>query len=87
MANYKSTTEKGKCVFCEIAKGNFHTPGIFWEDKEFMAFLSIYPNTEGFTVVIPKKHYSSDVLSLPDKFLEKFILRSKKVSKIFYTLS
>lgn len=82
MANYKTNTKEGKCVFCEIAKGNLHTPGIFWEDKEFMAFLSIFPNTEGFTVVIPKKHYDSDVLSLEDKFLHKFISASKKVSKI-----
>jgi diadenosine tetraphosphate (Ap4A) HIT family hydrolase len=47
-----------------------------------MAFLSIFPNTDGFTVVIPKKHYGSDVLSLEDKFLHKFISASKKVSKV-----
>jgi len=82
MVKYNINTKEGKCVFCEIAKGNLNTPGIFYEDKEFMAFLSIYPNTEGFTVVIPKKHYSSDVLSLEDKFLHKFISASKKVSKI-----
>jgi diadenosine tetraphosphate (Ap4A) HIT family hydrolase len=82
MANYKSSTKEGKCIFCEIVKGNIQTPGIFWEDKEFIAFLSTWPSTEGFTVVIPKKHYGSDVLAMPDKTLQKFIIVAKKVSNI-----
>lgn len=82
MVKYNTNTKEGKCIFCEIARKRLETPGIFYEDKEFMAFLSIYPNTEGFTVVIPKKHYSSDVLSLEDKFLHRFVSVSKKVSKI-----
>lgn len=71
-----------KCIFCEIVKGNLTTPGIFWEDDEFMCFLTLWPNTEGFSVIIPKKHYGSDVLALPDDVLERFIIASKKVSKI-----
>jgi len=82
MVKYNSYTKEGKCIFCEILKGNISTPGIFWEDKDFLAFLSIFPNTLGYTVLIPKKHYSSDVLAMPDKTLEKFILAAKKVSKI-----
>jgi len=82
MANYKSSTDEGKCVFCEIIKGNISTPGIFWEDKEFLAFLSTWPNTEGFTVLVPKKHYPSDVLALPDKELRKIIIAAKNVSNI-----
>jgi histidine triad (HIT) family protein len=85
MADYKSYTEDGKCIFCEIAKGNLQTPGIFWEDEEFMAFLSTYPNTEGFSVVIPKEHYGSDVLAMPDQKLQKFIIAAKKISKILIT--
>lgn len=79
---YKSSTEEGKCVFCEIANGNIQTPGIFWEDSNYIAFLSVYPNTEGFTVLMPKKHYGSNVLSMLDKELQEFILAAKKVSKI-----
>jgi diadenosine tetraphosphate (Ap4A) HIT family hydrolase len=82
MANYKSSTEEGKCVFCEIIKGNISTPGIYWEDKDFMAFLSTWPNTGGFTVLVPKKHYSSDVLIMPDKDLKKIIIAVKTVSGI-----
>jgi histidine triad (HIT) family protein len=82
MANYKSSTDTGKCIFCEIIKGKIQTPGIFWEDKTFMAFLSTWPSTEGFTVVVPKKHYASDVLAMPDPVLKKFIIAGKNVSKI-----
>ncbi|MDX9913433.1 MAG: HIT family protein [Candidatus Moranbacteria bacterium] len=82
MVKYKSKTEEGACIFCEIAASKIETPGIFWEDKNFMAFLSIFPNTQGATVLIPKKHYASDVLDLPDEVLKKIVLAAKKVSKI-----
>ena len=82
MADYKSSTDEGKCIFCEIVNGNIKSPGIFWEDKQFMAFLSTWPSVEGFTVVVPKKHYGSDVLAMPDKILQEFIIAAKKVSKI-----
>ncbi len=70
------------CLFCNFVSGNIKTPWIFWEDDEFMAFLTIFPNTEWVTVVIPKKHLSSDVLSLADDYLQKFIVAAKKVAKI-----
>lgn len=79
---YDSKDKHGDCIFCKIVSGEIKTPGIFWEDDEHMAFLSIFPNTEGFSVVIPKKHYGSDVLELKDDVLHKLILASKQVSKI-----
>jgi len=82
MANYKANTEEGKCIFCEIVLGNLKTPGVFWEDDEFMAWLAIDPNTEGFTCVIPKKHFDSNVLNMSDDILQRFVIASKKVSKI-----
>ncbi len=82
MATYDATTKDNKCIFCEIAQGRFETPGIFWENDEFMAFLSIDPNTEGFSCVIPKEHHGSDVLKIPDDMLQKFILASKTVATI-----
>jgi diadenosine tetraphosphate (Ap4A) HIT family hydrolase len=32
MAEYSTKTEKGDCIFCEIANGNIDTPGIFWKE-------------------------------------------------------
>jgi len=82
MSEYKSLTDEGACVFCEIVKGTIQTPGLFWEDPEFMAFLSTWPSVEGFTVVIPKDHHASDCLAMPDDVLQNFILVAKKVSTI-----
>jgi diadenosine tetraphosphate (Ap4A) HIT family hydrolase len=84
MADYKSKTEKGKCIFCEIASGRMEPlgGGKFWENKKYMAWLSPFPNTPGFTVVIPKKHYPSDVLQMPDKDLQEFVLEAKNISRL-----
>jgi histidine triad (HIT) family protein len=82
MTKYDSKTKEGKCIFCGIIEGSINTPGMFWEDDNFMAFLSTYPNTEGFTVVVPKKHYGSDVLAMPDEIFGEFVLAAKKVSVI-----
>lgn len=44
------------CIFCKIVKGEIPSYKIY-EDTEFLAFLDIFPATEGYTLVIPKKHY------------------------------
>lgn len=82
MAQYEAQTKDNKCIFCEIATGNIKTPGLFWQDKEFMAWLAIDPNTEGFTCVIPKQHFGSDVLKMSDDVLQRFIIVSKKIAQI-----
>lgn len=82
MPSYDSSTKDGKCIFCEIINGHIQTPGVFWEDEKFMAFLSTYPSVKGHTVVVPKKHYASDCLAMPDEVLQDFILAAKKVSNI-----
>ncbi|MBI2656604.1 HIT family protein [Candidatus Woesearchaeota archaeon] len=70
------------CEFCDLAYKKVKFPGTFWEDKKHIAFLSGRPNTEGFAVVITKKHFGSNVLAMPDKELQELVLASKKVSKI-----
>ena len=82
MAKYNSTTKDNKCIFCEIILGNIKTPGVFWEDEEFMAWLAIDPNTDGFTCVILKAHFGSDILKMPDQELQRFIVAAKSVSGI-----
>ena len=41
------------CLFCKIASGEVSCHKI-WEDENHLAFLSVYPNTEGVSVVITK---------------------------------
>ncbi len=44
------------CVFCKIVAGRL--PGYrVYEDKNYLAFLSITPLNPGHTLVIPKKHF------------------------------
>ncbi len=81
MAKYNPKTKDEKCVFCEIVTGNIPA-SIYWQNDEFMAFLSIDPNTEGFSCVIPKTHFDSDVMKMPDDVLQRFILAAKEVSKV-----
>jgi len=69
------------CIFCKIVSGESLSYTI-WEDEKHLAFLSIFPNTEGFTVVIPKTHYPSYVFDLSDEILTELVLATKKVAKL-----
>lgn len=69
------------CIFCLIAKGDVPSHKV-WEDDSHLAFLSIFPNTEGVTVVIPKKHFSSYIFELPDNEAQRLFLAAKKVAAI-----
>ena len=69
------------CIFCQIIKGQVPAHKI-WEDKKHLAFLSIFPNTEGFSVVVTKKHYPSYAFDLPDNVLINLVIAAKKVGKI-----
>jgi diadenosine tetraphosphate (Ap4A) HIT family hydrolase len=68
------------CIFCSIVEGT--SPAhIVWEDERHVAFLSIFPNTEGVTVVIPKKHYPSYVFDLEDQTYNDLLCATKTVAK------
>ena len=67
------------CVFCDIVSGKSPCHKI-WEDEKHLAFLSIYPNTLGFTVVISKEHHSSYAFEQSDEVLSDLIIATKKVA-------
>jgi histidine triad (HIT) family protein len=70
-----------ECIFCKIVDGIVPSHKI-WEDDNYVAFLTIFPNTEGVSVVIPKAHYPSYVFDLPDDVLGNLMLATKKVAKL-----
>lgn len=72
------------CIFCKIIKGTAPSHKI-WEDEDHIAFLSIFPNTPGFTVVASKKHLPSYFADNDDSVLFKFIIAVKKVAKLIDT--
>jgi histidine triad (HIT) family protein len=71
----------GDCFFCRIVAGKEKSWKVF-EDEKHLAFLTPFPNTPGFTVVIPKQHLSSDVLSLDEREYIELLLAAKKFAKI-----
>lgn len=69
------------CIFCKIVKGEIHSHKI-WEDEKHISFLSIFPNTDGFSVVATKEHLPSYVFDLPDKRMSELLIAAKKVGKL-----
>ncbi len=67
------------CIFCQITNGAAPCHKV-WENDRYLAFLSIFPNTEGVTVVIPKEHYPSYAFELPDHVLSELVLAAKMVA-------
>jgi len=72
------------CLFCKIARKE-EKAYIVWENDTHMAFLSIFPNTAGVTVVIPKKHHPSYAFELDAQDLVALTLASKEVARILDT--
>lgn len=69
------------CVFCKIVAGEIPNYTI-WEDENHLAFLSPFPNTEGFSVVIPKEHHPSYAFAQSDEVLSELVLATKKVAQL-----
>ena len=77
----KITSHQARCIFCEISQGKTPCHKV-WESATHLAFLSIYPNTEGLTVVIPKAHKDSYVFNQTEKDLLALMLAAQKVAAI-----
>lgn len=67
------------CIFCDIAA--HQAPAhIIWENDQHLAFLSIFPNTEGFSVVIPKAHVGSYIAAAPDEVMHGLMAAVRSVA-------
>ncbi|HIH14532.1 MAG TPA: HIT family protein [Nanoarchaeota archaeon] len=69
------------CIFCKIVQGEIPSAK-FWEDKDFLAILDIFPNTKGMSLVLTKRHYDSYAFGLPDAVYLELMAASKKVAKL-----
>jgi histidine triad (HIT) family protein len=69
------------CIFCQIAAGTSPSHKI-WEDAEHLAFLSIYPNTEGVALVIPKTHQASYLFEVTPDVRAKLIEAAATVAAL-----
>ncbi len=74
-------TKKEGCIFCSIAAGEAPAHKI-WESDTHLAFLSIFPNTEGFSVVITKEHHPSYLFDLENEVVDGLMHAAKEVAKL-----
>ncbi len=74
-------TYKSDCIFCQIVKKESKSR-VIWETPKHLAFLSIYPNMRGVTIVISKNHRPSYAFDLEDRELAELIIAAKKVAKL-----
>lgn len=69
------------CIFCKIVRGEIPSYKVY-EDKDFLAFLDVNPQSPGHCQVIPKKHYRWvwDVPNVGDYFevVKKIALAQQK---------
>ena len=70
-----------RTIFDDIVDGSMKSWKV-WEDDEFLAFLTPFPNTLGFTVVIPKENPGDYVFSLDDELYGRFMRAVKTVANI-----
>jgi histidine triad (HIT) family protein len=77
-------TEKN-CIFCKIVRGEMPASIIF-EDDICMAFMDVFPITEGHSLLIPKRHFTNmfdvddDVVAHLAKRLADLTRRVKKAT-------
>ena len=63
------------CLFCKIIEGSIPSKTIY-EDEKVKVFLDINPNTNGHSLIIPKKH-----IVTVDELDEELALHILKVEK------
>jgi histidine triad (HIT) family protein len=79
------TKRDENCVFCKIVVGEIPSYKVY-EDENFYGFLTIKPQTQGHTLLIPKNHHE-DFLQMPTEEYLKYLniakLLAYKIKKLF----
>jgi L-asparaginase / beta-aspartyl-peptidase len=68
-------------LFARLVRGEIPQWRI-WEDNQYIAFLTPFPNTPGLSVVIPRLHLSSDIFSLGFRDFIPFVQAAHHVSRM-----
>jgi len=72
-------TASNNCIFCRIVNRELPVK-VVYEDRYTLAFLDNFPNTEGHTLVIPKKHYVN-IHDIPPRELKHVIASVQRVAR------
>ncbi|HOZ53769.1 MAG TPA: HIT domain-containing protein [Bacilli bacterium] len=68
------------CIFCKIISGEIPSNKIY-EDNNVITFLDIHPDSNGHTLIVPKKHIT-DIYDIDDQTLLYINESIKMVSKL-----
>ncbi|KAM4595105.1 uncharacterized protein V3H82_002644 isoform 1-T1 [Fundulus diaphanus] len=66
-------------LFSRIVRGEEQQWRV-WEDQSHVAFLTPFPNSPGFTVLVPRRPLTSDIFRLQKGDYEALVLATRKVS-------
>ena len=67
------------CIFCKIVYNEIPSYKIY-EDEYVLAFLDINPDSDGHTLIVPKKHFK-DLDDIDEETLTKIYKVAKKIKK------
>lgn len=70
-----------KNLFARIIRGDLSQWRV-WEDDNHVAFLTPFPNTPGFTVLVPRKHLFSDIFSIDEESYTALMVAAHKLATI-----
>jgi len=68
-------------IFDKIVRGDIPSYKV-WEDDRHLAFLSIFPNTPGLTVVIPKTNPGDYIFDLDSQAYQDLLAAIRTVAKL-----
>jgi len=68
-------------LFDKIVSGEIPSYKV-WEDEHYLAFLTLWPNTLGFTVVVPKSNPGDNYIDVTDEAYTGLLLASRKVAAL-----
>ena len=67
-------------IFAKILRGEMPCVKVY-EDDVALAFMDVFPQTEGHTLVIPKRVQARNILDMPTAALGPYMERVQKVTK------
>ncbi len=72
--------DKMDCIFCKIVNGEIPSYTLY-EDDIVKVFLDVNPDTNGHTLIVPKKHYT-DLFDIDDNTLMHIMNTAKKINQL-----
>lgn len=67
-------------IFAKILRGEMPSIKVF-EDEVALAFMDVFPQVEGHTLVIPKQAEARNLLDMPESSLGAYMLRVQTVAR------